>query len=395
MRECKQNGSIATLSTLGNFFDNFTQWRRFLTLPAGERALTFYTEDVSSWAFFEPVIRSLLEDHHQPVAYLTSAPEDPRLTSPPEGLQAFWIGDGVVRTLAFMQLDVRLLVMTMPDLETMFLKRSRVAQVHYAHIFHSMVSSHMTYRPQAFDHFDSLLCAGPHHQAEIRAREALLGLPEKRLFPHGYGRLDHILGTRPTPLPLLEDPFQVLIAPSWGSHGLLETHGVEVTEILLQSNFRVVVRPHPHTRKTAPQCIEEIRSKFQEHPHFTLELDVASTQSLLQSTVMISDWSGAALDYAFGLERPVLFVDLPRKVNNPDYQKLGVEPLEVQLREQLGAVVQPEDLQTLPERIHQVLKDLERYPKHLAKLREQHIFHIGESGPRGAQIFMDLLAEQS
>ena len=32
---------------------------------------------------------------------------------------------------------------------------------------------------------------------------------------------------------------------------------------------------------------------------------------------MVSDWSGAALEYSFGLKKPVIFLDLPKKVNNP------------------------------------------------------------------------------
>ena len=33
---------------------------------------------------------------------------------------------------------------------------------------------------------------------------------------------------------------------------------------------------------------------------------------------MVSDWSGVAMEFAFGLERPVLFIDVPRKTNNPE-----------------------------------------------------------------------------
>ena len=53
---------------------------------------------------------------------------------------------------------------------------------------------------------------------------------------------------------------------------------------------------------------------------------------------MICDWSGAALDYAFGLNKPVIFIDVPRKVNNPDYQELGVECFEVWIRDHIGVV---------------------------------------------------------
>jgi hypothetical protein len=40
----------------------------------------------------------------------------------------------------------------------------------------------------------------------------------------------------------------------------------------------------------------------------------------------------------------VVFVDLPRKVNNPAYQDIPCEPLEVAIREEIGVVVSPERL---------------------------------------------------
>lgn len=60
--------------------------------------------------------------------------------------------------------------------------------------------------------------------------------------------------------------------------------------------------------------------------------------TLHEPYLMISDWSGAALDYAFGLNKPVLFVDVPRKVNNSDYGDLEIESFESAIREKIGMV---------------------------------------------------------
>jgi YidC/Oxa1 family membrane protein insertase len=369
------------------------EWRRYQALPARKRRLTFFSEDVASWAFFEPVVRALTGDLGRDVAYLTSAPDDPRLTDDDPRLHAFYLGEGLVRTLAFFQLPGPVVVMTMPDLENLYLKRSRAAKVHYAYIFHSMNSAHMVYGTRAFDHYDSMLCVGPHHMVELRARESRAGLPARRLFPHGYARLDHLLATRPDPLPLRTDPTQVLVAPSWGPHGLLETRGVELTRVLVDAGYRVVVRPHPHTVKTAPAAVEAIRQAFGDHDRVALELDVASTRSLFESAVMVSDWSGAALEYAFGVERPVLFVDVPRKVNNPDYLELGVEPLEAVIREDLGRVISPDSLAEAPAVIEALLDTTADYPEHLAELRDEVIYSVGSSGAAGARVLVGLVDE--
>ena len=53
-----------------------------------------------------------------------------------------------------------------------------------------------------------------------------------------------------------------------------------------------------------------------------MDLDLSSQGTVSESDIMISDWSGAAIEYALGLEKPVISVDVPRKVNNPGYKDI-------------------------------------------------------------------------
>ena len=124
------------------------------------------------------------------MTFVTSSEREPLLQGPVEGVdpalvQAICVGEGAARTAWFMALDCKVLLMTMPDLETLHIKRSRAATVHYVYVFHSMVSTHMIYRPDAFDHVDTVFCVGPQHRREIRARETAAKLPAKRLISHG------------------------------------------------------------------------------------------------------------------------------------------------------------------------------------------------------------------
>ncbi len=157
----------------------------------GDVVFVFYAEDGASWVHFEPVIRALATTHGRGVCYLTSSPRDPVLEREDEAVRAFYIGDGACRTFLLRILEAGVVVMTMPDLETFHIKRSKYP-VHYIYLHHSIVSTHMIYRRGAFDGFDTVFCVGPHHLAEIRETEALYGLKPKLLVEHGYGRLDSI-----------------------------------------------------------------------------------------------------------------------------------------------------------------------------------------------------------
>ena len=105
---------------------------------------------------------------------------------------------------------------------------------------------------------------------------------------------------------------------------------------------------------------------------------------------MISDWSGAALEFAFACERPVLFVDVPRKVNNDQYAVLDIEPIEVSLRQQVGEIFRPGDFETLTARIRSMTDSPEAWAQRIRSARDDTVFNIGTSAQAGADIIQQL-----
>jgi YidC/Oxa1 family membrane protein insertase len=353
----------------------------------------FYSEGPGYWTHLGPLIECLTQRHRMPVVYLTSEDNDPLLSTPPEQVAPFYIGDQSVRTMLFRTLDVGVLVMTMPDLETFHIKRS-LHPVHYVYVHHSIVSTHMVYRPGAFDHFDTIFCVGPHHVEETRAAEKLYGLPAKTLFEHGYGRLEQIMVeavTRQHSRHAAAHGPHVLIAPSWGPQAMLETCGHAFVGALLDAGFVVTVRPHPQTRRFKPAVLDALTADFGSHPAFRLEEDVGSRDSLFAADVMLSDWSGAALEFAFGLEKPVLFVDVPRKINNPEYERLQIEPLEVAIRTDIGGIVSPHDPQAAVAAVRCLVEQGVKYRERILAARQRYVFNLGDSAERGAAYLMGLL----
>jgi len=243
--------------------------RTFKALPERSRDIVFYSEGRNYGVYFADVIKALREDYGQEICFITSDTEDPFLTSDDTGIHAFYIPFGSALIYWFETLSARVLIMTMPDLHTFHIKRSQFP-VHYIYLHHSIVSSHMCYRKAAFDHFDSILCAGPHHKNEIRQQEELYKLPKKTLYEHGYGPLDHIMREAeklPSWTPDVK-ALNILIAPSWGALGLIETGIDGVVSVLLEVGHKVVVRPHPRTKSIAPQALDLLDTNFGYHPNF-------------------------------------------------------------------------------------------------------------------------------
>ncbi len=379
-------------------FQKWRFWRdmrRFQSLSQSRRHLTFYSEGPTYWVHLEPLVQHLLSDHDIPICYLSSSPDDPGLDFVQGRGGSFLIGDGAVRTVLFKSFPPGVLVMTMPDLNSFHIKRS-IHPVHYVYVQHSIVSTHMVYRPDAFDHFDTIFCAGPHHISETRAREQLLGLPEKQLFEHGYGRLDSIMKSAPAwrgPKSPEDGKLRLLLAPSWGPNGLLETKGSVVTDVLLSAGFHLTVRPHPQTVRLSPSVITELKSSYARHPSFVLEDSVVSADSLYSADIMISDWSGVAMEFAFCMERPVLFIDVPRKMRNPDYEALDIDPLEARIRKSIGDILATDHLGELPQTIENLAGKGQALQEQIRQARRQWLFNPNQSGAVGAARLADLHAQ--
>jgi len=374
-------------------------WRdlsRFKSVGKEKRSIVFYAQDIWAWKHFEPIIQMLLETPGQQVCYITSNRSDPVLQTQNDRIQAFYVGLGPFRTLWFQSLEADVVVMTLPDLGIYHIKRSP-NPVHYVYVHHSMVSTHMVYRPNAFDHFDSIMCVGPHHQDEILATEKLYRLEPKILVDAGYGVLDSILASEDSAVDDYPQTGQkgkrVLVAPSWGGDGLLETKGLELVEVLLAAGHQVTVRPHYMTIKNHPKLLKELRNRFGADSGFALSTDLKSQGTVRSSDIMISDWSGAALEFAFGLCRPVLFVDVPRKINNPEYQKIGIEPIEAGVRSQIGEVVSPDRLSEIPAAVDRLCEKAGDWQDVIRELRNRSIYNIGSSAKVSADYISQVAAD--
>jgi YidC/Oxa1 family membrane protein insertase len=371
---------------LSSLFPAWSSLRDFTGLPREERSIVFYAESAADWTHLGPIVEELTTRLDRSVCYVTSDKADPVLGREAAGIRTFYVGSGTTRTTFFRLLEADLMVMTLPDLETFHLKRS-VHPVHYAYVFHSMVSTHTIYRKGAFDAYDTILCVGPHHIAEIRRTEEVYGLRPKELVEHGYGRLDLILASRAErapDAPASDAPRRVVLAPSWGESSFIEApFGAELIELILGAGHEAVLRLHPMTVRHHPGLAGDLGARFGSRG-LRIETDMREQASLHESDVMISDWSGAALEYAFGLERPVLFIDTPRKLNNPEHERIGLPGVEESLREQIGAVVSPADLGAALPAIQRLCADPAAFGDRLREARERTVYNVGRSASVGA-----------
>ena len=382
------------MSELRRFFQYWRALRAFKRLPRSRRHIVIYAESGQDWHHHASLVRHLTDVLGETVCYVSSDAEDPGLSEDNPSILPFCIGAGLFRIIFFQTLNADVLLTQMLDLDNLDIKRS-VYPVHYIHMFHSLVSTHMADRADSYDHYETIMCAGPHHIQEIRRRESMQGLSPKQLIEHGYARLEQLIGERRDPPVPDGNAIHALLAPSWGEQTILNLCGERLTGILLDAGFRLTLRPHFQTRWTTPEVIDRIVDRFGDHEQFFLVEQMSESDSLFDSHVMITDWSGAGIDYGMGLEKPVLYIDMPPKSRNSTWRELDIEPFESLVRDRIGVVLSPDELADAPRVILELLEDRERFRDQVRALRGESVFNLGKSAEVGASAVARIAKEVS
>ena len=374
-----------------SFGDEWNNLKKFENLSDFERSIVFYAENKASMNHFRTLIFELTERMNFQICYITSVKNDLIFSSKNKNIQPFYIGEGAARIQFFLTLRAKILVMDMPDLDTYHIKRSKAYPVHYIYLFHSMFSIHSYLRKEALDNYDTIFCVGPHHVNEIKSTEKFYELKPKKIINYGFGRLDTLLQEK--------EKFEksdynlkdlILITPSYGSENLLEKCGIELIDTLLKSNFRVLLRPHFRTLRDSKELIDSIKDKFGKNTNFIFEDGVIPSEYFHNSICMVSDWSGISMEYAFTFERPIIFIDVPKKVLNPNSSDILLEPIEISLRSKLGYIVSPNNLKIIPDLIKDTNKN-NKFSQQIRKMRSETVFNIGESAKIGADFIQQLI----
>ncbi len=376
-------------------------YKRFFAIS--NKKLVFYSERSGYYKYFKSTIEQLLAKSNITIHYVTSDPADAifTLAETQPKIKPYYIGEKKLIVL-MMKMDADMVVATLPDLNRFHIKKSYVREdVHYVYLPHDMLSTHMGFMKGALDHYDTIFCAGAHQVAEIRETEALYHLPEKTLVPFGSGVMEDLLEIYREKRPANQDPGNkpekplILIAPSWQGDNLFDSCIDEMIQSLSQGDYRLVLRPHPEYCKRFGAKMNALVSQYppEQYPHITFELDFSVNESIYRGDLLITDWSAIAFEFSFCTMKPSLFVNTAPKVLNEDYHLYKNIPKEISLRDQVGVSMEKSQVPEIRERVERLLDDTTFREKILAT-REATIFHLGESGQRGAGYILDYLKQK-
>lgn len=336
-----------------------------------------YNEGNQYWNTFKPVVEEF-EARKIPLEYLTSSKTDPVFDQKYNYVKAEFIGEGNSAFAKLNMLSAGVVLMTTPGLQVYQLKRSKNVK-HYSHVLH-MPNDATTYRLFGLDFFDSVLLTGDYQATDLRYLEEKRGINKKELVTVGCPYLD-VYKQNIAEIPAEENhPFTVLVSPSWGDVGLLKKYGEKLLDPLSKTGWRIIVRPHPQSKKSEAEMLERLTARYKDNPNIVWDYERQNIFSLKKSDIMISDFSGIIFDYTFLCDKPVMYVNAGMDLRPYDaYDLDGKELWQYSVLRKFGTEMKEEQFANIKEVIQSVSdsKELEE-ARHAAKAEAW--MHEGEAG---------------
>lgn len=368
-------------------------YKRFFSVA--NKHLVFYSESSGFYKYYRATIEYLITHSNVIIHYVTSDPGDQifKVAKTQPRIRPYYIGEKKLITL-FMKMDADMVIMTMPDLQNFYIKRSYVRKdVEYVYVPHGLDSLNLTMRTGSVDHYDAVLCVGPNQKEEIKKTEEVYNLPPKKLVECGYMLLDDMRAGFSEKTDCSEQPV-ILIAPSWQEANIMDNCIDELLTSLQYTGYHIVVRPHPQYVKHREAQLNDLKTRYAGTPQVEIQTNFASNSTVFQADLLITDWSGIAYEYAYTTCRPVLFVNTPMKVMNPEYERIGVVPMNISTRKEIGREIDSNDAERADIVVEEMLAQHERYRETLKRLAYQNVYNLGKSAQCSGKFILGELSKK-
>lgn len=334
--------------------------------------IVFFSENKVYQKFSKPIIDVVFSIHSGQIFYISIDKED-KIND--KRINNYYVKPSLINYV-FDNLKAQNLFLTVTDLGNNLLNKTKNIDK-YIYFFHSAVSTTKNYTSKAFDNYDVILCVGQFQIDEIRYRENIKKLKKKILIPSGYSYFDYLIKN----IDYQGKINEILIAPSWNKNikNSLNMHFVDLIDVLIKKNFKVIFRPHPEHFKRSKKILNNINYRFS-GKNFTFDIDSNNINSMKKAECLITDSSGIAIEYMVILKRPVLYLNENDKIHNSEFKDFSnLLTIDEKFKNKFGYLFKTSDF----DKINLLIEDSKiQFFKKLPKLDsfiETNYFHFGNT----------------
>jgi len=309
------------------------------------KKVVFFSESKNYRNYLLNLIKILDKENSLSVIYLTSDLKDLEKIS--NKIIPIYIGAGFFRVLIFAFIKCEMVIMTLTDLGNHEIKRSKNCK-NYIYLFHSLVSTHKGYTHRAFENYDVILSNGEYQKKELEICEKLFNFKKKKIFNTGYLYFENLFESKIDHTNKIDEK-KILIALSWNksSKNLFDNYAENIIKRLIDKEFNAILRTHPETLKRSNRTLKNIKKNFLKFNNFKLNTDLTDLRPMNDSSLLITDNGGMALEYFITQKKPVLYINYSEKIHNEFFQKIKLNTVEDEFKKDFGTSMEIDELDKL------------------------------------------------
>ena len=110
--------------------------------------------------------------------------------------------------------------------------------------------------------------------------------------------------------------------------------------------------------------------------------------------MLITDWSGIAFEFSFTKCKPVLVINTPMKIMNPEYQRIGIVPLNIQIRSEIGVELDISKLDKVSYIVDELMENSEKYADRINELVHEYIYNLDNSATVAGRYIANTIVEK-
>ena len=350
-------------------FKSIRNYKLFLKTNKLYKKIVFYSEGENYDHFYLPYVNICINERI-PFSYISSEEKVPFLEN--DNSKFFYIGKSFIRTLFFLSLECENFITTTPDINNFYLKKS-IKCKNYIYFFHSMCSTNVIYNNNAFSHYDTILSANRFHSEEFK--NYFFSNKNKKIINIGYPKIDELKLKQKNKNDYHKIK-SILIAPTWGDEKNTYNDYKNITNLLLNNNYKVTFRPHPVTLIKFKTYLSNLEKKFSQFENFKISYEKNNLNDFTSNDLIISDWSGSAIEFVIAYKKPCVFLNSKQKIRN---KKSSINQRENSFenffRKSVGRIIETKDISKLLSYIDDA-NNLNDYSKKIDFFREKYLYNF-------------------
>ena len=359
---------------------------KFILKKKKKKEFIFYSESGFYRDHFIDLILNLKKADQSNLILITS--DEKELKYYKNHLLCLYIESFFCLSIFFKILNCKFMIMTLTDLGNHFQKSKNCK--YYVYFFHALASTHKIYTNLAFKNYDIIFSNGEYQSKELRLAEKTFNFPKKKIINSGYFYLDNI--KRKADVSIAKKRC-ILFAPSWNydEKNLFDDYSLEIINLLILNNFKLILRPHPEHYKRSFKSIKKIKEHFKNNPNFSFDNEASNLNSLQKSVILITDNSSIVFEFMFVFQRPIIYLNYKDKLHNIDVNKMQIDTIESDFKKKFGNQIDILDLKKLPHLCEKLLREKNFSSESLQLFFEKYLSNIDNSASFASNYLVEKL----